>query len=606
MDDIEASNETGDLAAKAALFPDKPGVYIFKNEKRRIIYVGKAKSLKKRIRSYFVPGKDVKTAFLMEAARELDFILTRNEYEALVLENNLIKQWSPRFNIRLKDGKTYPVIRITNETFPRVFKTRRIMLDGSEYYGPFPDGSRIDLYMSVIRRMFPLRRCKGPFRKREHPCLYYYIKQSSCPCCGLITEEEYAKLVDGVRKLLAGRTAEIKSELEESMRKAATLMKYEEAAMYRDRLAVLEHVSGIQQVVDLESGTSDYIGFYTLNTLCTYVVLKVRSGNIAGKEVFQTGLYTTEEDALLQFILQYYGKMNQRPSALYLPIETDTDAVESFFREKLGKKVRVLVPKKGKHAGIVNTAIENAREDVELAPGGPASTGALEELKNVLGLPSLPARIEGFDISHLAGKHTVASMVSFHNGKPDKASYRHFTMKSLDPGTIDDFESIREAVARRYTRVINEGEPAPDLVLIDGGIGQANAASHILRAMGLGHVPCVGLAKKNEEIFFPGNEVPLVLERTSSALRVLQAVRDESHRFATGLNKRLRKKSASRLSLEKVEGIGPKKSAALLAHFGSLAGVLNATIEEIESVAKIGGETAKLLIEFLKEQEWKG
>jgi excinuclease ABC subunit C len=603
MSDTDTS--TNHLSQKASLFPDEPGVYLIKNEKKKIIYVGKAKSLKKRIRSYFMSGRDIKTHALMEVASDLDFIITRNEYEALILENNLIKQWSPKFNIRLKDGKTYPVIRITNEKFPRVFKTRRIIFDGSEYYGPFPDGSRVDMYMSIIRRMFPLRRCKGPFKKRAHPCLYYHIKQCSCPCCGLITEEKYAELVQGVRKLLSGRTGEIKAELEESMKAASQAQKYEEAAMFRDRLAVLGHVDEVQQVVDLKSKAMDYIGFYTLNAICTYVVLKVRSGNIAGKDVFRTKLYTTDEDALLQFVLQYYGNMNLMPSALFLPIDTDTDAIESFFRERLGKKVAVHIPEKGKHYEMIDTAILNAKEELELRKDGLASKGALEELQKVLGLKRLPYRIEGFDISHLSGKHTVASMVSFEHGRPDKGSYRYFKMKSLVEGKVDDYESIREAVARRYTRVINEGEPRPDLILIDGGLGQVNAASHILSSLGLREIPCVGLAKKNEEIFFPGNETPLTLERTSSALSVLIAVRDESHRFATGLNKRLRKKSLTRLELEKVAGVGPKKSAALLERFGSIKGIMDASLEEIEKEAKITSETANALVAYLKDRLWK-
>jgi excinuclease ABC subunit C len=600
----QQTTSTNELLEKASLFPDKPGVYLMKNEKKKIIYVGKAKSLKNRIRSYF-SSMDPKTRLLMEAARDLDFIITRNEYEALVLENNLIKQWSPFYNIKLKDGKTYPMIRITNEQFPRVFKTRRIILDGSEYYGPFPDGSRIDLYMNIIRKMFPLRRCKGPLKKRSHPCLYYHIKQCSGACCGLITKEKYGEIISGVRKLLSGKSSEIKADLEASMKEAAETLRYEEAAIFRDRLSVFEHVGEIQHTIDLNEDALDYIGFYTTGTLCTYVVLKVRSGNIAGKEVYQTRHYTTDEDALVQFILQYYGKLNLSPKSIFIPINTDTDQIESFFREKLGKRVHIRVPERGKHRHIVDKAIENAREDIELRKQGLSSTGALEELRIVLGLETVPATIEGFDISHLSGKFTVASMVAFEHGRPDKGSYRYFKIKSLGEGRVDDFESIREAVARRYTRVINEGERKPDLVLIDGGLGQVNAATHILKALGLTEIACIGLAKKNEEIYFPGKDKPLVLERTSSALHILQAVRDESHRFATGLSKRLRKKSISRLVLEKIEGIGPKKSVMLLKKFGSVKGIMDASIEEIEKEGKIGRDTANNLVSYLKNEYWK-
>jgi excinuclease ABC subunit C len=601
MSDIEIRSDANDIEKKAALFPDKPGLYIMKNEKKKIIYVGKAKSLKKRIRSYFNSGTGIKTQALMDSVRELDFIITRNEYEALILENNLIKQWYPHFNIRLKDGKTYPMIRITNEPFPRVFKTRRIILDGSEYYAPFPDGSRVDLYMDIIHKLFPLRRCKGAVGSRKYPCLYYHMKLCSGACAGLISEEKYDELVAGVRKLLGGKTADLKAELELNMKASSDAMKYEDAARYRDSIATLDHVSEVQKVVDFHGAASDYVGFYTLGSQCTYVVLKVRSGNIAGKEVFQTNHYTTDEDALVQFVLQYYSSINLHPDILYLPIETDTEAIESFFVEKCGKKVSVRVPLRGRHLEIANMAILNAREDLELAKQGALVSGALEELKNVLRLPALPVRIEGFDISHLSGKFTVASMVSFENGKPDKGSYRYFKMRTLPEGRTDDYESIREAVARRYSNVINEDEKKPDLVVIDGGLGQVNAASHILRSLGLSEIPCIGLAKKNEEIYFPAREIPLTLERTSSALHILIAVRDESHRFATGLNKRLRKKSLSKLALENVKGIGTKKSAILLRQFGSLDNIMNASIEEIRNKAKISDEAARSLIDYLRE-----
>jgi excinuclease ABC subunit C len=604
MDVTEETNSTGgiELSEKARNLPDKPGVYIMKSSKKRIIYVGKAKSLKKRVRSYFMPDRDIKTRMLMENAVDLEFIITRNEYEALILENNLIKQWSPRFNINLKDGKTYPVIRITNEPFPRVFRTRRIIFDGSEYYGPFPDVGTLDLYMTFIRRMFPLRHCKGALRKRQHPCLYYHIKQCSAPCCGLITESEYAKTVDGVRKLLTGKVSEIKAELDDKMRIAAADFRYEEAAVYRDQMQTLDHFTELQRVVDFSRGARDYIGFYTLNTLCTFVVLKHREGNISGREIYQTRLYSNDEDALVQFILQYYGAMsnNLLPSAVFLPIQTDTDVLSSFFNEKMGKKIEVRIPAKGEHFEIVNSAIENAKQDIEVRKSGLTMSESLEELRKVLGIEKTPLRIEGFDISHLGGRHTVASMVSFENGLPDKGSYRYFKMKSLEDGRIDDYESIREAVARRYTRVINDDLSKPDLILIDGGKGQLNAALGILKALGLGEIPVLGLAKKNEEIFTPQRENPIILERTSSALRILTAVRDESHRFATGLNKRLRKKSVTRLLLEEIPGIGPKKSTMLLKRFGSIKAIISTEPAILAKSAKIKEESAVGLIEYLK------
>ncbi|MBN1699388.1 MAG: excinuclease ABC subunit UvrC [Spirochaetales bacterium] len=587
------------LKRKIDEMPDKPGVYLFKNRKK-IIYVGKARSLKKRLKSYFSGEKDIKTQILTERASDIEVIITRNEYEALLLENSLIKQWTPRFNINLKDGKSYPVIRITDERFPRVFRTRHIVFDGSQYFGPFPDTRRIDLYLQIIERYFPLRKCKGKLKKRKHPCLYYHIKRCSAPCCGSITQEEYNLTVDRIRKLLSGKTDDLLHELKKRMTEAAGRMDYERAAAYRDRMHAITHVREVQQVVDPHHEARDYIGYATHENLCTFVVLKYRGGILSGREVFPVEFYSTETEALCQCIIQYYDKIRTLPSAVYLPAgSSDEETLRAYFSDSKGN-VRIKIPRKGKHADVIATAEENAREEIEARIRKLDSLKALEELESVLGIGRLPSRIEGFDISHLAGEYTVGSMVSFSGGLADKASYRYFRLRSLGDGKIDDYEALREVVARRYTRVVNEHLTRPDLILVDGGKGQLSSVCKILRALELADIPVIGLAKKNEEIFVPGKENPIILDPASPALRLLEAVRDEAHRFAVGLNRRLRKKSVSHSILENIKGIGRKRSAMLLHTFGSIGKMIEAGPGEVAKAARIPVQKAEEVLKLLE------
>jgi excinuclease ABC subunit C len=590
------------LKQKIDGLPDKPGVYIFKNQKKKIIYIGKAISLRKRLKSYLTGERDIKTQILMERASDLEVIITRNEYEALLLENSLIKQWVPRFNINLKDGKSYPVIRITNEPFPRVFRTRRIIFDGSQYYGPFPSVNQIDHYLLLIEHYFPLRKCKGKLRKRKHPCLYYHIKRCSAPCCNRITREEYNLIVQRIRKLLSGKTGDLLSELQNKMEEASGRMEYECAVWYRDQMHAIAHVKEVQKVVDIHQEARDYIGSASRQNLCTFVVLQYRSGILSGRELYPVEFYSTEAEALVQFIMQYYDKVQTIPSIIYLPDKIEDDgSLQSYFREK-GMRVHVRFPRKGKHLTIINTVEENAREDIENRIRKLGSLKALEELKRVLGMKRLPSRIEGFDISHLAGEYTVGSLVSFVGGLADRSAYRYFKIRSLKNGQIDDYEALREVVARRYSRVVNENLTRPDLILIDGGKGQLSSVYRILKALDLAHIPVIGLAKKNEEIFIPEKKNPLVLAQSSSALKLLQAVRDESHRFAISLNRRLRKKSVSHSILENIKGIGQGRSSILLNTFGSIQNIINAGTEALSQAVRIPIKTAEEVIRVLKEK----
>ncbi|MBN1412708.1 MAG: excinuclease ABC subunit UvrC [Spirochaetales bacterium] len=580
-------------------YPDKPGVYLMKNENKKIIYVGKAKSLKKRLLSYFAADRDPKTALLMENVRDVEIILTRNEYEALLLENTLIKQWKPRFNINLKDGKSYPLIRITNEPFPRVFRTRRIIFDGSEYYGPFPSASQIDIYLELIEKLFPLRKCKGRLKRRNHPCLYFHIKRCSAPCAGMISREDYGEIVKSIRKLLTGKPREILEALEKAMAAASADRKYEKAAVLRDKINALREFSEVQKVLSPQTNASDYLGMAISGDEASFTVMQIRNGVLAGKELFACHVYSEKEEAITQFMTQYYARLPILPRAVYLPSGFPPGLLSDFFKDHLGKKIRVISPQKGKHAALVRTAEENAKEDLAIRTDKQRFSAELEDLRQILNMHDLPHRIEGFDISHFGGKYPVASLVSFYNGRPDKSRYRYFRIRTLKEGEIDDFGAVREAVARRYTRVKNENLEKPDLILIDGGKGQVSAANGALKLLKMDNIPLAGLAKEHEEIYTPDNSDPIKLPLSAPGLRLLIKVRDESHRFATRLNKKLREQESKKSLLEKIKGIGPRKSKRLLAYFISIDKIRDASEEEIAAVAGIPKETAREVKKFL-------
>ena len=580
--------------------PDSSGVYLMKDDSGRIIYVGKASSLRKRVGSYFTGDKDVKTHALVSSIAAVETISTRNSYEALVLENNLIKQWQPRFNINLKDGKSYPVIRLTADDYPRVFRTRRIINDGSEYFGPYPNVHKLDAYLELIERLFPLRKCKGPLKKRDHPCLYYHIRRCSAPCSGYVDKLEYAKTVDSIRKLLSGRVEPLIRELTLSMQRASAELKFEEAAGYRDAVAALRAISEDQEVQDFDKEDRDYVAAVEREQMCTFVVFQMRGGKLIGRDLFRTENYGNTEEAIQQFIMQYYTGTKSPPDKLYLSELFDTQLIHTYFERELQKKTEVKVPKRGRHTSILRMARENGLLDLDMRMRNRRNAEAIEELKVVLNLQKPPRRIEGFDISQLSGKHPVASMVSFFDGIPDKANYRRFLLRSLE-GKIDDYDAMREVVARRYTRIVNEELEVPDLILVDGGKGQVSAASGILSALGLEKIAVAGLAKKEEEIYLPGYQKPFTLPETSPALKVLQHVRDESHRFATTFHKSLREKDLKITSLTDIPGIGEVRSKRLIQAFGSLSKIAEAEPAKVAEVIKVGLEKAEEIRRKIQE-----
>jgi excinuclease ABC subunit C len=583
------------------VYPDLPGVYIMKNAEGRTIYVGKARSLRNRIRSYFAGEKDIKTRFLLARMTDVEVIITNTEYEALILENNLIKERTPQYNIDLKDGKTYPVIRLTAEEFPRVFRTRRIVFDGSEYFGPFPKPQQIDLYLRLIERHFPLCKYRGSQKQRAYPCLNYHMGRCAGACCGKITREEYLKIVDGVRKLLSGRSVELLRELREKMKAASDAQEFERAAKLRDQIHAIEEVSVEQRVQEFSEEDRDYIALAPCGEALVFVVLQVRAGKLMGKEVFQVAEYAPDEEALSHFVERYYAERRTVPEAVFVCQPVDEENLSAWLHEIAGRPIAVRTPRRGRHTKLMEMAETNAREEAAKAARGAAMSAALESLRADLGLPVTPRAIEGFDISHLEGTDTVASLVRFTDGKPDRRLYRAFAIRTLD-GKIDDFESIREAVARRYTRVVNEELERPDLILIDGGKGQLSAARGVLTALGLESIPVAGLAKKREEIFLPGREEPLVLDEASASLRILEAVRNESHRFATRINRRKRAKRVALTLLEGIEGIGQARSRRLMTVFGSVEAIMAAGVDEVQKKAGIPRATAATLLARLAER----
>lgn len=572
MDENKARPLSG-LRNSAKQAPEAPGVYLWKDALGTVIYVGKAKSLKARLASYFSGKRDIKTRHLVAKATTLEWILTETEYKALLLENNLIKEHAPRYNINLKDGKTYPSIRISNEDFPRVFRTRRIIDDGSRYFGPYPSADVIDRYLDLVRRLFPLRRCKT-LRKRDTPCMYYHIGRCSAPCAGKTTKAEYAQQVERVATLLSGDTEALAAALKHDMEAASAALQFEKAAALRDTLRAIESFKADSGVVDFAYGDRDYVAWAFDGSLADFVVFQTRSGRLVGRDLYRERSFGSEAEAASEFLAVYYGPGRLPPPEVYIKNTAGLELISDFLRQELGAEFRLLVPNERRHEAALAMAEHNAREDLAKRRRESGDIEALESLRASLGLETLPELIEGFDIAQLSGKHTVASLVSFRNGASNKKGYRIYKIKSLE-GAIDDFGAMREATARHYTRVANGEAETPDLVLIDGGRGQVNAAWEILDALGL-DIPVVGLAKENEELWPHGAGEPVVLPRDSAGLRLVVAIRDEAHRFATGMNQRLRGKSLGFPVLEAVRGVGPVRARRIMEAFGSLGAVAEA------------------------------
>ena len=607
--------------------PSTSGVYLWKNSQDAVIYVGKAKNLKHRLSSYFLPNKDIKTRLLVSHAHAIEYITTANEYEAFLLENTLIKKYNPRYNIDLKDGKSYPVLRITNEAFPRFFKTRRILQDGSTYFGPYPDVGALDTFIDALYRIYPVRHCKT-LRKRESPCMYYHMGWCKAPCCQKISHQSYNEYIGEICALLEGKGNETVQKISNEMKKAAAELNFEKAARLRDGLNALAIMQNQNVVEGFDSEDRDYIAHWREGELVSFTVLKLRDGKLQGRDNYRVISLNEDEELAGEFFNVYYTSKDDVPPHIYIQnLLINNQEVEAclklrpcglaasstsfertslsprdltrWFAETLGAQTAVVaVTDKTEnakyHLAVLNMARQNAHEDIVRRLRERGDMPALEELKTLLKLDTLPVRIEGFDIAHIGGKFPVASLITFYNGNPDKKNYRYFRLKTTD-GIIDDFASMREAASRRYTRLVNEQSDLPDLLLIDGGIGQVNAVQGVLNSLGL-NIPIAGLAKRDEEIYRPGESVPIQLPRRSDALRLLQRVRDETHRFATRKNQQLRTKENTVSIFLELPNVGEARARKLVKTFATLENLANASAARIAEVSGVSTEAAQTIL----------
>jgi excinuclease ABC subunit C len=587
-----------------ANLPDSPGVYIFKGPRGKILYVGKALSLRKRVASYFSRGAEtVKTDALLQSHRELETIVTNTELEALLLENALIKKHRPRYNVCLRDDKTYPYIKITTgEPWPRALVTRRVQEDGHAYFGPFWGGLARRI-MRMITRHFQIRTCSLEIDGRlPRPCLYYDLHACLGPCvAGLTNKSAYAEAVADVLLFLQGRNRELIPRLEEKMLRASQEENYEMAAAYRDAIRTVEDVAEHQVVQSVRGESIDVFGFFEAAGDVSLCVLVVRGGVVQDRrEFFFEKSEVVDPAAFLDaFLPQFYDANPFLPEEIHLPVETtDATLLTEFLAARRGVRVAFRVPRRGAARERVELANWNAQERHRVRfrrPGGEEAL-AVERLARVLDLAVPPRRIEAFDISHLQGTDSIASLIVFEDGKPLKSDYRLFGIASQSLLAPDDFRSMAEAVERRYRRVREEGGVLPDLVLVDGGRGQLQAALSAIDRVGL-ELPAVGLAKREEELWLPDRPEPVRLPRKDPALRLVQRVRDEAHRFAISRHRRRRARRMRETSLTDIPGVGPRRARILLQKFGSLAGLAQAQPEAI--AAAVGPSTARAVADYL-------
>lgn len=593
------------LAATLAVLPNKPGVYIMRDVHGKIIYVGKAIILKNRVRSYFRPTAQLlpKVRVLVSKVDSLETIVTANEMEALVLECNLIKQYRPRYNISLKDDKSYPYLKVTiQEEFPRVYVTRHLAKDGARYFGPYPDAGALHTVVQIIRAAFPLRTCRK--MQTNRPCLQYHIKKCLAPCAGLISREDYGAMIEQVVAFLAGKTNYLEKDIKIRMEVASDNREFEEAAHYRDLLRALRKLGEEQKAV-VGEGNQDVIGLMQDATGICIQVFFVRKGKLVGRDNFF--LEQEDEQALPEvmtgFVKQYYNQATYVPKEILLnvPLVAEEQAVLlAWLSDKAKSKVDILLPQRGFKHDLLQMVEENAAKMLQerLRKGHLALASdeeAAEDLQKALGLIDPLERMDCFDISHTQGSETVASMVVFRNGSVSKKDYRHYKIKSAE-GKPDDFKSMQEVVYRRY----RDGENLPSLVVIDGGKGQLSSALEVIRGLGLHEVPIIGLAKREEEIFVEGQSESIMLDKESPALHLIQRLRDEAHRFAITYHRKLRGKRNLVSILDHIDGIGPKRRQALWRKFESLDAMKQATTEELAAVDGMNSAVAQKLYDFFR------
>jgi excinuclease ABC subunit C len=582
------------LAEKLARLPDRPGVYIYRDGKAQVLYVGKATSLRSRVRSYFQEARprDPKTDALVRQIRDLEYIVTDNELEALMLEANLVRRHRPRYNIILRDDKHYPFLKLTtNEAFPRLLVARRVQDDGASYYGPFYPATAMRETLRLTRQLFPLRTCSIPIDGTlARPCIQHAIHRCNAPCTGWETREGYAKTVRDVMGFLEGRDEDLARRLTKEMEAAAADMKFERAAVLRDQIQSLNKVRERQKIISTEELDQDVIGVVRQGSDACVELFFVRKGRLVGQEhfFFDKVAGWADGEILSAFVRQFYGKAVAPAPEILLSEELPEAALTAEWLGALkGRRVQVLVPQRGAKREFVAMAEENAALALQnhLLSRDDRQQVVLEELRRALSLAGLPNRIEGYDISHVQGSEQVGSMVVWENGGMKKDDYKRFRIRSLTGA--DDFAALAEVLQRRFAKALEQSTPLPDLVLIDGGRGQLNAGLKVLQDLGLDWLPVIALAKREEEVYVAESLHPLVLDPTSPALHTLQKIRDEAHRFAVTYHKKLRAKRTLQSVLDTIPGVGPTIRTSLLKTLGSARRVRESSVAELAAVPKV-------------------
>lgn len=593
------------IRAKVEALPDSPGVYRWKDKDGRIIYVGKAKNLKNRVRSYVREDKkrSPKVAAMIRHAEDLDITMTATEMEALILECNLIKEIHPKYNISLRDDKSYPYVKVTTyDEWPRIFVTRNIRHDdGGKYFGPFTDVGSLRATLSLLRKYYPIRNCRS--MKVSRPCLQYHLHLCCGPCFELCSKEDYKKYVNTICDLFEGKSTGLVQALKQKMAKASEEMAYEEAAKYRDQIRAIESVQQRQNIV-ANDGDFDVVGLARDGSHAGLEVFYIRYGRMVGKENFSIpeSADETDDEIITAFARDFYGgNPNSIPREIILPLKvTDQELISSWLTHLKGTEVEILVPQRGFKRRLKDMAMANAGKylsdkKLQWEYQDAREQGAVKKLKELLGLPRLPERMECFDISHNQGAETTGSMVVFEHGRPAKKEYRKFKLQTTQ-GHADDFKSMAEVMSRRYGK--EKDWPAPDLIVLDGGLGQLHAALPVIRKSGC-DAPVIGLAKRIEEIYIEGSEEPIILDHHEPALQLLQFIRDEAHRFVISYHRKWTNKRNTESILDHVDGIGPTRRNALWHAFRSMDEMRKASVEELAQVPGMNRMTAENLYRFL-------
>ncbi len=627
-------NRNTTISDKLDSLPRSPGVYLFKDRNGKVIYVGKGKVLRNRVRSYFTKGEDGRYQYqrLVRAIRDLEVIVTGTEMEALVLEDNLVKKYVPRYNVQLRDDKSYPYLKVTDELFPRVFLTRKTPKDGSKYYGPYTDVKNLRHFLRTFKGVLKIRHCNRSITpeiiasRKYRPCLNFHIGRCAGACSGKITSEDYRRnvqylvnlmhgrdkdLVKYLVNLMHGRDKDLVNSLQTEMKTAAQEQRFEEAAQIRDRLQQVENFgrqTTLGGMASFNHGNRDVIALAVEDDDGCAALFQIRAGRVLGRSHFYLNSVFEKPavDVLQAFLREYYSRTESIPDQIYLPFEIeDTPLLAKWLSDRRGGRVRIEIPKIGEKARLVRLVAQNAElllGELKLQKTKKDFIHhALKALQRDLRLNKPPRLIEAFDISNIQGRDAVASLVCFKDAKPYKKEYRRFKIRTVQGA--DDFAMMGEAVSRRYKRILDEKKPLPDLVLIDGGKGQLNRAISVLKELGVENLPVIGLAKKLEEVFLPGLPDPQSIPKSSSGLKLLIQIRDEAHRFAVNYHRTLRKKRTLSGELDRIPGIGPARKNALLRHFGSLKKLKEASTEQISEVPDISLKLARSITNHLHNKK---